>query len=206
MRWWKTLTSNKISVQKDAWVTNSPYCFFSSSVCLSGAGRLEAAVVTSVATGGWDLHAGLYSDLACQTRAPALIPAQPRRPGHLQHLRGSWSLRESQPSWVSAQYSVPSHSDSCVSCGLTCVCHSSLRRLDSWLVAAVDCLELFPDQLIVVASEQLIQQNATSGEGKHKRLLFDTIAKYYNSPERPPLLPGRYTDIHTGILQLLGDL
>ncbi|KAL0195776.1 hypothetical protein M9458_009348, partial [Cirrhinus mrigala] len=55
-------------------------------------------------------------------------------------------------------------------------------------MAAVDCLDLFPDQLIVVASEQLIQQNATSGEEKHKRLLFDTIAKYYNSPERPPLL------------------
>lgn len=86
------------------------------------------------------------------------------------------------------------------------LCHSYLRRLDSWLVAAVDCLELFPDQLIVAASEQLIQQNATSGEGKHKRLLFDTIAKYYNSPERPPLLPGRYTDIQTGILHLLGNL
>lgn len=87
-----------------------------------------------------------------------------------------------------------------------CVCHSSLRRLDSWLVGAVDCLELFPDQLIVAASEQLVQQNATSGEGKHKRLLFDTIAKYYNSPERPPLVPGRYTDIQTGILHLLGNL
>ncbi|CAM4566983.1 unnamed protein product [Leuciscus chuanchicus] len=79
----------------------------------------------------------------------------------------------------------------------------SLRELDSWLVAAVDCLELFPDQLIVAASEQLVQQNATSGVEKHKRLLFDTIAKYYNSPERPPLLPGRYTDIQTGILHLL---
>ncbi|XP_056116406.1 DEP domain-containing protein 4 [Rhinichthys klamathensis goyatoka] len=79
----------------------------------------------------------------------------------------------------------------------------NLHELDSWLVAAVDCLELFPDQLIVVASEQLIQQNASSGEGKHKRLLFDTIAKYYNSPERPPLLPGRYTDIQTGLIHLL---
>lgn len=71
-------------------------------------------------------------------------------------------------------------------------------------MAAVDCLDLFPDQLIVVASEQLVQQNAASGEEKHKRLLFDTIAKYYNSPERPPLLLGRYTDIQTGILNLLG--
>ncbi|KTF78572.1 hypothetical protein cypCar_00010240 [Cyprinus carpio] len=79
----------------------------------------------------------------------------------------------------------------------------SLPELDSWLMAAVDCLDLFPDQLIVVASEQLVQQNAASGEEKHKRLLFDTIAKYYNSPERPPLLLGRYTDIQTGILNLL---
>ncbi|XP_052431875.1 DEP domain-containing protein 4 [Carassius gibelio] len=79
----------------------------------------------------------------------------------------------------------------------------SLPELDSWLKAAVDCLDLFPDQFIVVASEQLLQQNAASGEEKHKRLLFDTIAKYYNSPERPPLLLGRYTDIQTGILNLL---
>lgn len=183
---------------------NSPFYFFSSCVRLSGAGRLEAAYVTSVATSGWDLHAGLYSDLACQTRAPALISAQPRWPGHLQHLCGSWSLRESQPAWVSAQCLVPSHSDSWFLSGFTCVCNSSLWRLDPWLLAAVDCLELFPDQLIVVASEQLIQQNAASGEGNHKRLLFDTIAKYYNSPERPPLLSGRYTDIQTGVLRLLG--
>ncbi|KAK2892615.1 hypothetical protein Q8A67_012603 [Cirrhinus molitorella] len=79
----------------------------------------------------------------------------------------------------------------------------NLPELDSWLMAAVDCLDLFPDQLIVVASEQLVQQNAASGEENHKRLLFDTIAKYYNSPERPPLLSGRYTDIQTGILNLL---
>ncbi|XP_043092666.1 DEP domain-containing protein 4 [Puntigrus tetrazona] len=76
----------------------------------------------------------------------------------------------------------------------------NLPELDPWLTAAVDCLDLFPDQLIVVASEQLIQQN---GKEKQKRLLFDTIAKYYNSPERPPLLSGRYTDIQTGILHLL---
>ncbi|XP_003198330.2 DEP domain-containing protein 4 [Danio rerio] len=82
----------------------------------------------------------------------------------------------------------------------------NLPELDSWLMAAVDCLELFPDQLIVFASEQLVQRNKTVGEemfGVHKKLLFDTIAKYYNSPERPPLLSGRYIDIHTGIIQLL---
>ncbi|XP_051547241.1 DEP domain-containing protein 4 [Myxocyprinus asiaticus] len=82
----------------------------------------------------------------------------------------------------------------------------NLPELDSWLMAAVDCLELFPDQLIVVASEQLVQQKEAVGEEKfkaHKRLLFDTIAKYYSSPERPPLLPGSYTDIQAGILHLL---
>ncbi|XP_051977097.1 DEP domain-containing protein 4 [Xyrauchen texanus] len=82
----------------------------------------------------------------------------------------------------------------------------NLPELDSWLIAAVDCLELFPDQLIVVASEQLIQQKEAVGEEKlkaHKRLLFDTIAKYYSSPERPPLLSGSYTDIQAEILHLL---
>ncbi|TRY58406.1 hypothetical protein DNTS_018489 [Danionella cerebrum] len=84
----------------------------------------------------------------------------------------------------------------------------NLPEMDSWLVAAVDCLELFPDQLIVVASEQLMQLKAAEyGDkfGEHKKLLFDCIAKYYNSPERPPLLPERYIDIHTGILQLLDN-
>nr|XP_055045940.1 DEP domain-containing protein 4 [Misgurnus anguillicaudatus] len=83
----------------------------------------------------------------------------------------------------------------------------NLLELDSWLIAAVDCLELFPDQFIVTVSEQLIQQNAAVEEEKfaaHKKLLFDTIAKYYNSPERPPLLSGRYNDIQAGILHLLG--
>lgn len=71
----------------------------------------------------------------------------------------------------------------------------------------MDCLELFPDQLIVVVSEQLIQQNAAAADEMfraHKKLLFDTIAKYYNSPDKPALLSGRYTDIQAGILHLIG--
>uniref|UniRef100_A0A673AZS1 Si:ch211-265o23.1 n=1 Tax=Sphaeramia orbicularis TaxID=375764 RepID=A0A673AZS1_9TELE len=87
----------------------------------------------------------------------------------------------------------------------------NLPQLDEWLSAAADCLELFPDQLIVVAGEHLGQQGVvvSSGDDKaeqmlcQKRLLFDTIAKYYNGQEKAPLLSGRYLDIHIAILNLL---
>ncbi|MCJ8743214.1 hypothetical protein PDJAM_G00091130 [Pangasius djambal] len=82
----------------------------------------------------------------------------------------------------------------------------NLPELDSWLMAAADCLELFPDEVIVATGEQLIQVHAADGDeklGAYKKLLFDTIAKYYNSQERVPLLAGRYMDIHAGILKLL---
>ncbi|KAL7882851.1 hypothetical protein SRHO_G00005090 [Serrasalmus rhombeus] len=82
----------------------------------------------------------------------------------------------------------------------------NLPEMDSWLMAAVDCLELFPDQLIVATGEQLLQEGAIEGEerlGVQKKLLFDTIAKYYSSQERMPLLAGCYMDIHAGILKLL---
>ncbi|KAG7225687.1 hypothetical protein INR49_012273 [Caranx melampygus] len=86
----------------------------------------------------------------------------------------------------------------------------NLPQLDGWLSAAADCLELFPDQVIVVAGEQLSQQ-APVEDGNaeqmanHKRLLFDTISKYYNGQEKAPLLSGRYLDIHVGILKLLDE-
>ncbi|XP_071358927.1 DEP domain-containing protein 4 [Trachinotus anak] len=86
----------------------------------------------------------------------------------------------------------------------------NLPQLDGWLSAAADCLELFPDQLIVVAGEQLSQQapaedgNAEQMAGQ-KRLLFDTISKYYSGQEKAPLLSGRYLDIHTAILNLLDE-
>lgn len=73
-------------------------------------------------------------------------------------------------------------------------------------------MELFPDQLIMVAGEQLSQQcgNVTledaSAEhmGGQKRLLFDIIAKYYSGQEKSPLISGRYLDIHVAVLNLLG--
>ncbi|TMS03001.1 DEP domain-containing protein 7 [Larimichthys crocea] len=85
----------------------------------------------------------------------------------------------------------------------------NLPQLDEWLSAAADCLELFPDQLIVVAGEQLSQQggNAFSEDeqASRKRLLFDTIAKYYSGQEKAPLLSGRHLDIHAAILNLLDE-
>ncbi|XP_029318249.1 DEP domain-containing protein 4 [Cottoperca gobio] len=89
----------------------------------------------------------------------------------------------------------------------------NLPKLDGWLSAAADCLALFPDQLIVFAGEQLSQQSGnTVSEDEQaerlesqKRLLFDTIAKYYSGQDKAPLLSGRYLDIHAAILNLLGE-
>ncbi|KAL4658401.1 DEP domain-containing protein 4 [Arapaima gigas] len=86
----------------------------------------------------------------------------------------------------------------------------NLPQLDSWLTAAIDCLEHFPDQLIVVAGDHLLQQGGAMTDGLEdlgttKRLLFDIIAKYYGDQERRPLFTDRYLDIHLGILELLGD-
>ncbi|KAL2102991.1 hypothetical protein ACEWY4_002159 [Coilia grayii] len=84
----------------------------------------------------------------------------------------------------------------------------NLPESDSWLAAAGDCLELFPDQLIMTVGEQLAEQENSAAEGEErlanqKRLLFDSISKYYNCQERQPLLSGRYLDIHVAILKLL---
>lgn len=85
---------------------------------------------------------------------------------------------------------------------------SFICRLDGWLSAAADCLELFPDQLIVSAGEQLSQHGGDTLLGERaatqKRLLFDTIAKFYSGQDKPPLLSGRHVDIHTAILNFLG--
>ncbi|XP_037617241.1 DEP domain-containing protein 4 [Sebastes umbrosus] len=88
-----------------------------------------------------------------------------------------------------------------------------LPKLDGWLSAAADCLEFFPDQLIVVAGEQLNQQVAdvfseddqAEQMASQKRLLFDTIAKYYSGQEKAPLLSGRHLDIHAAIVNLLDE-
>lgn len=83
-----------------------------------------------------------------------------------------------------------------------------IPRLDGWLSAAGDCLELLPDQLVVFAGEQLSQYggDALSGEqaATQKRIFFDTIAKFYSGKDKPPLLSGQHLDIHTAILTLLG--
>ncbi|XP_056133746.1 DEP domain-containing protein 4 [Lampris incognitus] len=89
----------------------------------------------------------------------------------------------------------------------------NLPQLDDWLSAAADCLELFPDQLIVVAGEQLRQQGSDLASeqspdeelANQKRLLFDTMAKYYSGQEKPPLLSGRYLDVHVAILDFLDE-
>ncbi|XP_029351171.1 DEP domain-containing protein 4 [Echeneis naucrates] len=99
-------------------------------------------------------------------------------------------------------------SNTCVERELPDILH--LPQLDGWLSAAADCLELFPDQLIVVAGEQLSQKapaedfNAEKMAAQ-KRLLFDTISKYYSAQGKAPLLSGRYLDIHAAILNLLDE-
>ena len=94
----------------------------------------------------------------------------------------------------------------CVVCPSVCpsVRLSDSLRLDDWLLAAADCLELFPDQLIVAAGEQLAEEGPGATEGP-KRLLFDIIAKHYGGQEKSPLLAGRYSDVHAAIHGLLGE-
>ncbi|KAM6895283.1 DEP domain-containing protein 4 [Xenentodon cancila] len=85
----------------------------------------------------------------------------------------------------------------------------NLPQLDAWLSAAADCLELFPDQVIVVVGEKLGKQDDVASledeNVEQKRLLFDTIAKYYNEQEKVPLISGCYLDIHAAILNLLDE-
>ncbi|CAJ1054828.1 DEP domain-containing protein 4 [Xyrichtys novacula] len=87
----------------------------------------------------------------------------------------------------------------------------NLPQFDGWLSAAADCLELFPDQLIVVAGEQLSQQGGSAfievdqaeQMDNQKRVLFETISKHYSGQEKTPLLSGHHMDIHAAILDLL---
>uniref|UniRef100_UPI00398F577E DEP domain-containing protein 4 n=1 Tax=Pristiophorus japonicus TaxID=55135 RepID=UPI00398F577E len=79
----------------------------------------------------------------------------------------------------------------------------NLPHTDEWLSVAVDCLEYFPDQLIVHASELLSQtMNDREAVVTHKRVLFETIVRHY-SQNREPLLCDRYLDIHAEIIELL---
>ncbi|XP_006871189.1 PREDICTED: DEP domain-containing protein 7 [Chrysochloris asiatica] len=77
-----------------------------------------------------------------------------------------------------------------------------LSEIDHWFNAAVECLEYFPDQLIVMISQQILQN--TNDEKKlniQKNILFDVIVKYYQ--ERDSLLTDEYFDVHSGIIELL---
>ncbi|XP_028672536.2 DEP domain-containing protein 4 [Erpetoichthys calabaricus] len=79
-----------------------------------------------------------------------------------------------------------------------------LSETDMWLSAAIDCLDLFPDQMLVTIEHLLYKQHANENENVEakKRLLFDTIAKYYNR-DCDPLMTSRYFNIHSGIVDLL---
>ncbi|XP_062054027.1 DEP domain-containing protein 7 isoform X1 [Lepus europaeus] len=69
---------------------------------------------------------------------------------------------------------------------------------DEWLSAAIDCLEYFPDHLVVDISRNFPEQPDSTD--MVKRLLFDAIGKYYSS--RKPLL-NHLSDVHNGIAELL---
>ncbi|KAM4677530.1 DEP domain-containing protein 4 [Discoglossus pictus] len=78
-----------------------------------------------------------------------------------------------------------------------------LPKLDRWLATAVECLEYFPDQQIVMLSEQLPQSNNQDDDlDRYKKMLFEVIAKHYTQ-ERDPFLANRLLKILVGIIELL---
>lgn len=80
----------------------------------------------------------------------------------------------------------------------------SFYRLDRWLYAAIECLECFPDQFLVMVSQQLPQStNSPSSLNTYKKILFDVIMKYY-SQKKDSLLATQDFDIHSGIIELIG--
>ncbi|XP_077121692.1 DEP domain-containing protein 4 isoform X1 [Ranitomeya variabilis] len=79
----------------------------------------------------------------------------------------------------------------------------NLPKLDRWLAAAVECLEYFPDEQIVMLSQELSQTNGNGDNlDLYKKMLFDVITKYY-SQERDPFLDCRMVQILMGIVELL---
>ncbi|NXN65075.1 DEPD7 protein, partial [Himantopus himantopus] len=82
-------------------------------------------------------------------------------------------------------------------------CSLNLPELDKWLYAAIECLEYFPDQFIVMVSQQLPQStNEPSSLNTYKKILFDIIIKYY-SQKKDSLLATQDLDIHSGIIELI---
>ncbi|RMC03239.1 hypothetical protein DUI87_20433 [Hirundo rustica rustica] len=86
------------------------------------------------------------------------------------------------------------------------ICKQKTKRcskLDRWLYAAIECLEYFPDQFLVMVSQQLPQStNNPSGLNTYKKILFDIIIKYY-SQKKDSLLATQDFDIHSGIIELI---
>ncbi|NWY42792.1 DEPD7 protein, partial [Sylvia atricapilla] len=82
-------------------------------------------------------------------------------------------------------------------------CSLNLSELDRWLYAAVECLEYFPDEFLVMVSQQLPQStNNPSSLNTYKKILFDVIIKYY-SQKKDSLLATQDFDIHSGIIELI---
>uniref|UniRef100_A0A8C5U6E7 DEP domain containing 4 n=1 Tax=Malurus cyaneus samueli TaxID=2593467 RepID=A0A8C5U6E7_9PASS len=80
----------------------------------------------------------------------------------------------------------------------------SSYRLDRWLYAAIECLEYFPDQFLVMVSQQLPEStNNPSSLNAYKKIIFDVIVKYY-SQKKDSLLATQDQDIHSGIIELIG--
>ncbi|NXX27613.1 DEPD7 protein, partial [Nicator chloris] len=83
------------------------------------------------------------------------------------------------------------------------MCSLNLSELDRWLYAAIECLEYFPDQFLVMVSQQLPQSNDNpSSLNTYKKILFDVIIKYY-SQKKDSLLATQDFDIHSGIIELI---
>ncbi|KAM4671684.1 DEP domain-containing protein 4 isoform 2-T2 [Amazona ochrocephala] len=79
----------------------------------------------------------------------------------------------------------------------------NLPELDKWLCAAIECLEYFPDQFVVMVSQQLPQStNKPCSLNTYKKILFGTIIKYY-SQKKDCLLDTQHLDIHSGIIELI---
>ncbi|NXB02331.1 DEPD7 protein, partial [Cnemophilus loriae] len=82
-------------------------------------------------------------------------------------------------------------------------CSLNLPELDRWLYAAIECLEYFPDQFLVMVSQQLPQSTDNpSSLNTYKKILFDVIIKYY-SQKKDSLLAAQDLDIHSGIIELI---
>ncbi|XP_016158959.1 PREDICTED: DEP domain-containing protein 4 [Ficedula albicollis] len=83
------------------------------------------------------------------------------------------------------------------------MCSLNLPELDRWLYAAIEVLEYFPDQFLVMVSQQLPQStNSPSSLNTYKKILFDVIMKYY-SQKKDSLLAIQDFDIHSGIIELI---